>query len=70
MRGELNAGAHWMTAGAQRNSWLYRVDAGVAHDLFDNQNNIRLNLTRQWTGNGGAEANTYTDVQLVYSHYL
>jgi len=42
----------------------------MAWDVFDNQNNIRLNVTRQWTDNGGNAADSYTDIQLAYFHYL
>ena len=69
-RAEANAGAFWYAAGGQRNSWLYRVTGGMAWDVFDNQNSIRLNVTRQWTGNGGNPADSYTDIQLAYFHYL
>ncbi len=70
MRGELNAGAFWMAAGRQRYSWLYRVSGGMAWDVYNNQNNIRINVSRQWMGNGGNAANSYTDIQLAYFHYL
>jgi hypothetical protein len=69
-RAEADGGAFWYGAGSQRNSWLYRVSGGVAWDLFDNQNNVRLVFTRQWTGSGGAAADSYTDVRLAYFHYL
>ena len=69
-RAELNAAAFWYAAGSQKDSRLYRVTGGVAWDVFDNQNNIRLNVTRQWTGNGGNPADSYTDIQLAYFHYL
>lgn len=70
MRGEVNAGAYWTAANGQKNSYLYRVAGGLAWDVFDNQNNIRINVTRQWTGSGGVAADDYTDIQLAYFHYL
>jgi hypothetical protein len=67
---EVNAGAYWYAAGDQRNSALYRLSGGVAWDVFNNQNNIRLNLVRQWADNGGNMADSYADIRLSYFHYL
>lgn len=69
-RAELNAGACWFAAGSHRNSWLYRVSGGLAWDVINNQNNIRLQTTRQWTSGSGDSQDTYTEVQVGYYHYF
>lgn len=69
-RAEASAGAFWNAAGVRRDTGVYRVIAGVAWDVFDNQNNIRLNASRQTTSKGGDALDSYSDVQLAYFHYF
>jgi hypothetical protein len=69
-RVEATAGAFWNVAGGWRDTGVYRLTAGVAWDVFDNQNNIRLNASRQTTSKGGDVLDTYSDVQLAYFHYF
>lgn len=69
-RAEASAGAFWNAAGGRRDTGVYRVTAGVAWDVFDNQNNIRLNASRQTTSKGSDALDSYSDVQLAYFHYF
>ncbi|MDH2915867.1 MAG: DUF4105 domain-containing protein [Gallionella sp.] len=69
-RAEASAGAFWSALGNHQNSGLYRVSGGIAWDVIDNQNNIRLNASRQWTSNGGDMADDYADLQMAYFHYF
>ncbi len=69
-RAESSVGAFWNVAGGLRDTGVYRVSAGVAWDVFDDQNNIRLNASRQSTSKGGAASDSYSDVQLAYFHYF
>lgn len=69
-RTEASAGAFWTVAGGKRDTGVYRVTAGIAWDVFDSQNNIRLNASRQATSKGGAALDSYSDVQLAYFHYF
>jgi hypothetical protein len=69
-RAEASAGAFWNAAGGRRDTGVYRVTAGVAWDVFDNQNNVRLNASRQTTSKGGDVLDSYSDVQLAYFHYF
>ncbi|MFA6120208.1 MAG: DUF4105 domain-containing protein [Sideroxydans sp.] len=69
-RMEATAGAFWNAAGGRRDTGVYRVTAGVAWDVFDSQNNIRLNASRQSTSKGGDALDSYSDVQLAYFHYF
>jgi hypothetical protein len=69
-RAEASAGAFWKVAGGLRDTGVYRVTAGVAWDVFGDQNNIRLNASRQSTSKGGATLDSYSDVQLAYFHYF
>ncbi len=69
-RAEASAGAFWNAAGSRRDTGVYRLTAGVAWDVFDNQNNVRLNVSRQTTSKGGDVLDSYSDVQLAYFHYF
>jgi hypothetical protein len=69
-RAEASAGGFWNVAGGRRDTGAYRVTAGVAWDVFDNQNNLRFNASRQSTSKGGDTLESYTDVQLSYCHYF
>lgn len=69
-RAEVNAGAFWNVLGGRRDSGLYRVSGGIAWDVLNNQNSIRLNAARQWTSNGGDALDSYADLQLTYFHYF
>lgn len=69
-RAEASAGAFWNVAGGLRDTGVYRVTAGAAWDVFDSQNNIRLNASRQSTSKGGDVLDSYSDVQLAYFHYF
>jgi hypothetical protein len=69
-RMEANVGAFWNALGSHRNAGVYRITGGVAWDVFNNQNNIRLNTTRQWTSNHGDALDSFADVQISYFHYF
>lgn len=69
-RAEASAGAFWTALGNHRNAGVYRVTSGIAWDVLNNQNNIRLNASRQWTSNSGDGLDNYADVQLAYFHYF
>ncbi|GAB4127944.1 MAG: DUF4105 domain-containing protein [Sideroxydans sp.] len=69
-RAESSVASYWQAAGKRSGSWLHRVSAGVAWDTADNQNNLRLTVTRQWTGNGGDPLADFSDVQLGVFHYF
>ena len=69
-RAEASAGAFWNVAGGGRDTGVYRLTAGVAWDVFDNQNNIRINASRQTTSKGGDALDSYADVQMAYFHYF
>jgi hypothetical protein len=69
-RAKASAGAFWNAAGGRRDTGVYRATAGVAWDVFDNQNNLRFNASRQSTSKGGDALDSYTDVQLAYFHYF
>lgn len=69
-RAEASAGAFWNVAGGRRDTGVYRVTAGIAWDVFDSQNNIRFNASRQSTSKGGDALDSYSDVQLSYFHYF
>lgn len=69
-RAEASAGAFWNVAGGLRDTGVYRATAGIAWDVFDSQNNIRLNASRQSTSKGGDVLDSYSDVQLAYFHYF
>jgi len=69
-RAESSAGAFWYAAGAQRNSFLYRASAGVAWEVLNNQNNLRVIATRQWVSNHGDAQDDFADIQMSYSHYF
>jgi hypothetical protein len=59
--------AIWLTEASAGVFWNV---AGVAWDVFDNQNNFRLNASRQSTSKGGTALDSYSDVQLAYFHYF
>lgn len=69
-RAEVNAGALWYAFGSHADTAVYHLSGGIAWDVYDNQNNIRLNVTRQSTSQGGDALDSYTDVQLAYYHYF
>jgi hypothetical protein len=70
MRAELIANNYWYATGDAKESWLNRVSAGVAWDVFSNQNNLRLNLVRQTSSNTLDDSRTFTDIQLAYFHFF
>jgi hypothetical protein len=70
IRAELIANNYWHATGDAKESWLHRVSAGVAWDVFSNQNNLRLNLVRQTSSSTVDDSRTFTDIQLAYFHFF
>jgi hypothetical protein len=70
VRSEAVANAHCNVAGERRGGCMYRLSAALAWDVFDNQNNMRLNVARQAVNDGADAARAFTDVQLAYFHYF
>lgn len=70
LRTEVVANAYWYAAGEQKDACLYRLSAGLAWDVFNNQNSMRLNAVRQNMSNTPDRLRDFTDVQLSYFHYF
>ncbi|MDP2804902.1 MAG: DUF4105 domain-containing protein [Gallionellaceae bacterium] len=70
IRAELISNNYWHATGDAKESWLHQVSAGVAWDVFNSQNNLRLNLLRQTSSNILDASRTFTDIQLAYFHYF
>lgn len=70
VRSEAVANTYCNVAGERRGGCTYRLSAALAWDVFDNQNNMRLNVARQAVNDGADAARTFTDVQLAYFHYF
>jgi len=69
LRSELVSSTYWTVPGDRKDSCSYKLSAGLAWDTQDNQNNLRLNVSRQGAG-GGSDFGSFTDVQLGYFHYF
>ncbi len=70
LRTEAVSNVYRYAAGDQKDVWSYRLSASLAWDMFDNQSNMRLNVTRQGRGNATDPARNFTDVQLAYFYYF
>lgn len=70
VRSEAVANAYCNVAGERRGGCTYRLSAALAWDVFDNQNNMRLNVARQTVNDGEAAARAFSDIQLAYFHYF
>lgn len=70
VRSEAVANTHCNVAGERRGGCMYRLSAALAWDVFDNQNNMRLNVARQAVNDGADATRAFTDVQLAYFHYF
>ncbi|MEW5903992.1 MAG: DUF4105 domain-containing protein [Pseudomonadota bacterium] len=69
-RAEAASSVYWTALGDERHATTYRLTASLAWDLFNNQNNLRLNVARQVTAHGADMLQDYTDLQLAYFHYF
>jgi hypothetical protein len=74
LRTEVTSNTYWIAQGnmygEQKDVWSFKVTASVAWDVFNNQNNLRLNVVRQGLSNPTDPSFNSTDVQLAYSHYF
>ena len=70
LRTEVITNTYWNALGDQQDSLLYKLSASLAWDVFNNQNNMRLNVVRQTQNNTADPSRTFTDVQLAYFHYF
>lgn len=69
LRSELVSSTYWTVPGDRQDHLAYKLSAGLAWDTHDNQNNLRLNVSRQGAGSG-SDFGSFTDVQLGYFHYF
>ncbi len=70
LRTEVVSNTYWNVAGDQKDAWSFKLTGSLAWDVFNNQNNIRLNVVRQGVSNANDPSLNSTDVQLAYSHYF
>jgi hypothetical protein len=70
LRTEVNSNTYWNVAGDQKNAWSFKFTGSLAWDVFNNQNNLRVNVVRQGVSNASDPSLNSTDVQLAYSHYF
>lgn len=70
LRTEAVSNTYWYAAGEQKGIWSYRLSAGLAWDVADNQSNMRLNISRHGLANATDPARNFTDVQLAYYFYF
>lgn len=70
LRMEIDSTAQWHASGDNRNAWLYRVGGGIACDVANSQNNVRLNVARQLQNNTNDTSRDFTDISIAYSHYF
>ncbi|MEI7842571.1 MAG: DUF4105 domain-containing protein [Gallionellaceae bacterium] len=70
VRAELIANNYWYTSGELKENWMHKLTASVAWDVFNNNNNLRLNLVRQAMGNAIDPTGNVTDVQIAYFYYF
>ena len=69
-RMEMAANTYWNAYGDVQDAWQYQLKAGLAWDLCNNQNSMRLNVARQGLSTASDPARSFTDVQLAYYHYF
>jgi hypothetical protein len=70
LRTEVSSNSYWNVAGDQKDTWTFKLTGSLAWDVFNNQNNMRLNVVRQGVSNPNDPSLNSTDVQLAYSHYF
>jgi hypothetical protein len=74
LRTEVISNNYWNTLGntlgGQKDVWSFKLTASLAWDVFNNQNNLRLNIVRQGMTSSNDPSVNSTDVQLAYFHYF
>ncbi len=74
LRTELISNTYWNTLGTslggEKDVWSFKITAGLAWDVFNNQNNLRLNIVRQGQSSSSDPSVNSTDAQLAYFHYF
>lgn len=70
IRMEANGSALWYALGEPRQNWIYSAGGGLAWDIVNPQNNVRLNLMRQLSSQSSDDNRNFGDVQLAYFHYF
>ena len=70
LRTEVVSNTYWDLLGDQKDAWSFKLTGSLAWDVFNNQNNMRLNVVRQGVSNASDSSLNSTDVQLAYSHYF
>ena len=70
LRTEVTSNTYWNVLGDQKDAWSFKLTGSLAWDVFNNQNNMRLNVVRQGLSNPIDPSLNSTDVQLAYSHYF
>ncbi len=70
IRFEVESSAQWYASGNDQHTWLYRVGGGIASDVGNKQNNVRLSVVRQMQGNSGNSLRELTDIRFSYFHYF
>ena len=70
IRFEVESTAQKHVSGNDQHTWLYRVGGGIASDMVNKQNNVRLNITRQLQSNARNSLREFTDIRFSYFHYF
>ncbi|MDX8386727.1 MAG: DUF4105 domain-containing protein [Gallionella sp.] len=70
IRFEVESSAQWYVSGNDQHTWLYRVGGGIASDVWNKQNNVRLSIARQLQGNSSNTSRDFTDIRIAYFHYF
>lgn len=70
LRTEIVSNNYWDLLGDQKDNLSFKLTGSLAWDVFNNQNNMRLNVVRQGVSNTSDPLLNSTDVQLAYSHYF
>jgi len=69
-RFKIETSAQWHVSGNDQHTWLYRVGGGIASDVWNKQNNVRLTLARQLQSNDSNKMREFTDIKVAYFHYF
>ena len=74
LRTEVTSNHYWIALGSmpgeQKDVWSFKLTGSLAWDVFNNQNNLRLNVVRQGLSSPTDPSFNSTDVQLAYAHYF
>ncbi|MDX8386529.1 MAG: hypothetical protein R8M11_08465, partial [Gallionella sp.] len=70
IRFEIESSAQWHVSGNDQHTWLYRVGGGIASDVWNKQNNVRLSIARQLQDNVSNSLREFTDIRFAYYHYF